>query len=160
MENEPVMTATKKTPGRILTTEAEMREHIRIGRAWDKVATKIVAVTYDRRRDMIRVDLSSGAILSVPRAKILGFAKAKPSQLADLEIMPGRETLWSETVDDGVLLEQLVIIAAGEPILGEIGARINGAKKSPARASASRANGLKGGRPRKKSASTPRKKAA
>jgi hypothetical protein len=154
------MSATVKKPGRILTTEAEIREDIRIGRAWDKVATKILAATYDRRRDMIRVDLSTGAILSVPRAKILGFAKAKPNQLADLEISFGDEGLWSDAVDDGVLLEQLVIIAAGEPVLGVIGARINGAKKSPARASASRANGLKGGRPRKKSPSTPRKKAA
>ncbi len=127
----------------------EIREHIRIGREWDKVATKIVAATYARRSDMIRVDLSSGCMLSVPRSKILGFAKAKPNQLADLEIMPGRETLWSEAVDDGVTLEQLVIIAAGEPILGDIGARINGSKKSPARAAASRLNGVKGGRPRK-----------
>ncbi len=153
------MTATTKKPGRVLTTEAEMREAIRIGREWDKVATKIVAATYDRRKDMIRVDLSTGAILSVPRAKILGFAKAKPSQLGDLEIMPGQETLWSETVDDGVLLEQLIEIAAGQPVLSVIGARINGAKKSPARASASRTNGLKGGRPRKKSPA-PKKNAA
>jgi hypothetical protein len=86
-----------KKAGRILTTDKELREAGRTGRAWDKIATKIVAATYDRRRDMIRVDLSTGAILSVPRAKILGFAKAKPSQLADLEIMPGRETLWSDT---------------------------------------------------------------
>ena len=154
------MSATVKKPVRIGTTDAELREAGRIGRAWDKVATKIVAATYDRRQDMIRVDLSTGAILSVPRAKILGFAKATPSQLVDLEILGVQETLWSDSVDDGVLLEQLVIIAAGEPILGVIGARINGAKKSPARASASRANGFKGGRPRKKSPTVPRKKAA
>jgi len=78
------MSATVKKPVRIGTTDAELREAGRIGRAWDKVATKIVAATYDRRQDMIRVDLSTGAILSVPRAKILGFAKATPSQLVDL----------------------------------------------------------------------------
>jgi hypothetical protein len=150
MEKEPTMSATMKKPGRILTTDAELREAGRIGRAWDKVATKIVAATYDRRRDMIRVDLSTGATLSVPRRLILGFAKAKPNQLADLEISFGREGLWSDTIDDGVLLEQLVVIAAGEPVLGVIGARINGSKKSEARAAASRLNGVKGGRPRKK----------
>jgi hypothetical protein len=154
------MIAKAKKPVTIGTTDAQLREYGRLARAREKVVIKIVAATYDRRSDMIRVDLSSGAVLSVPRAKIVGFAKANPSQLADLEIMPGRETLWSETVEDGVLLEQLVVIAAGETIVGEIGARINGAKKSPARASASRANGLKGGRPRKKSPSAPRKKAA
>ena len=154
------MSSIAKKPVRIETTEAELREMGRIGRAWDKVATKILAATYDRQRDMIRVDLSTGAILSVPRSKIVGFANAKPSQLADLEIAPGGETLWSDTVDSGVLFEQLVIIAAGEPVLGVIGARINGSKKSPARAMASRANGLKGGRPRKKSSPAPKKKAA
>jgi hypothetical protein len=126
-----------------------LRKAGKSGRVWDKVATKINAASYDRPADMIRVDLSTGATLSVPRAKILGFAKAKPSQLADLRIMPGRETLWSDTVDDGVLLEQLLIIAAGKQILAVIGARINGSKKSEARAAASRLNGIKGGRPPK-----------
>jgi hypothetical protein len=144
------MSALVKKRSRIRTTDAEIREAIRISRAWDKVATKIVAATYDRKRDMIRVDLSTGAILSVPRHAILGFAKVKPSQLADLEISFGREGLWSDTIDDGVLFEQLIVIAAGEPVLGVIGVRINGAKKSEARAKASRLNGVKGGRPRKK----------
>jgi hypothetical protein len=154
------MSATVKKSGRVLTTDAEMREARRISREWDKFATKIVAATYDRRQDMIRVDLSTGATLSVPRGAILGFAQAKPSQLTDLEICFGHEGLWSDPVDDGVLLEQLIVIAAGEQLIGFLGARINASKKSPARASASRANGLKGGRPRKKSPSAPRKKAA
>ncbi|HEY5258467.1 MAG TPA: hypothetical protein VIJ12_08840 [Candidatus Baltobacteraceae bacterium] len=55
-------------------------------------------------------------------------------------------------VDDGVLIEQLVVLAVGEATAGTIGARINAAKRSPARASASRANGKKGGRPRKSAA--------
>uniref|UniRef100_E6Q5Y5 Uncharacterized protein n=1 Tax=mine drainage metagenome TaxID=410659 RepID=E6Q5Y5_9ZZZZ len=33
-----------------------------------------------------------------------------------------------------MLLEQLLVVAAGEATLGRIGARINAAKKSPARA--------------------------
>jgi hypothetical protein len=52
-------------------------------------------------------------------------------------------------MDDGVLLEQLLVIAAGQQILGVIGARINGSRKSEARATASRLNGVKGGRPPK-----------
>ena len=150
MEHESTMKAKTKTRGRILTTEAEIREDVRIAREREKWATKILAATYDKRRDMIRVDLSTGATIGVPRCSIVGFAKAKPSQLADLEIMPASETLWSETVDDGVLLEQLITIAIGQQTLGELGGQINGSKKSEARAAASRLNGVKGGRPRKK----------
>jgi hypothetical protein len=72
--------------------------------------------------------------------------------MRDLSITPGGEGLWSDTVDDGVLLEQLLVLAAGEAILATIGARINASKKSPARAAASRSNGAKGGRPRKSAA--------
>jgi len=137
-----------KKLGRILTTEAEMRAAIREGRKRDRTATKILAAHYDRVRDAIVVELSTGAMLSVPRRVILGFKHGSPKTLADLEIMAGKEALWSDTLDDGVLLEQLVVLAAGEEIIGMLGARINAAKKSPARAAASRANGTKGGRPR------------
>jgi hypothetical protein len=143
------MRATTKRPRRIGMTDAEIREAIRFSREWDRKATKIVAAKYDRKRDMIVTDLSTGVILCVPRSAILGFAKAKPDALADLEIMPGQQTLWSATVDDGVLLEQLIVITAGEQLVGMLGARINASKTSEARATASRANGVKGGRPRK-----------
>jgi len=94
------------------------------------------------------VELSTRSTLSVPRRAMLGFAQASPGALADIAITPGRERLWSDTVDDGVLLDQLLVLAAGEETLSTIGARLNAAKRSPARAAASRSNGTKGGRPR------------
>ena len=149
LEHKSTMKTPAKTRGRILTTDAEIRDDVRRAREREKWATKITSATYDRKRDTLRVDLSTGATLSVPRRSIVGFAKAKPSQLAELELMPPYESLWSESVDDGVLLEQLIVIAIGAQTLGEIGGQINGSKKSPARAAASRRNGVKGGRPRK-----------
>lgn len=152
MESKSIMPVKSKKIGRVLTTASEMRAVARAARIREKTATKIVSVTYDRRHDSVSVTLSTEAVLTVPKSSILGFARAKWPGRADIEITPGREGLWSESVDDGVLLEQLLIIAAGEQTLGTIGARINASKKSPARAAASRANGLKGGRPQKKSA--------
>ena len=143
------MSAKAKKLGRILTTDAEMREAIRIARVRERTATKFVAAKYDRKSDSILADLSTGVTLSVPRSAILGFAKADPRLLSDIEIVGARETLWSDSVDDGVLIEQLIVIAAGKEMLGSLGARINASKKSAARASASRANGTKGGRPKK-----------
>jgi hypothetical protein len=134
---------------RILTTEAEMAKAVAGARRREKRATKIRRARYDRKRDVVIAELSTGSTLTVPRRIIPGFAGVRTAALGDLEITSGREGLWSETADDGVLLEQLVVLAAGEAMVGTIGARINATKKSPARAAASRANGAKGGRPRK-----------
>ncbi len=146
------MKATTNTRGRIVTTATEMRRAVTYARRRERTATKILATRYDGERDEIVADLSTGATLIVPRRAVPGFAKASPKDLVDLAITPGGEGLWSETADDGVLLEQILVLAAGEATLGTIGARINAAKKSPARAAASRANGSKGGRPRKAAA--------
>ena len=124
-----------------------MRDAAKAARQRARLATKIHAVRYDTDRDTIVTELSTGATLSVPRSAIPGFAQSSPKALADIS-RRGNEGLWSDAVDDGVLLEQLLVLAAGEATLGTIGARINAPKKSPARAAASRANGTKGGRPR------------
>jgi hypothetical protein len=143
---------TKNKRSAILTTTAEMRTAVKSARARERTATKINAARYDRRSDAVIATLSTGATLTVPRHAVPGFAKVSPRRLLDLAITPGGEGLWSDSVDDGVLLEQLLVQAAGEATLGTIGARINASKKSPARAAASRANGVKGGRPRKSAA--------
>lgn len=138
--------------GRILVSASEMRAAVAVARGRERQATKIRAAHYDDKRDSILVELSTKASLTVPRRSIPGFAKASTRELADLQITPGGEGLWSEMVDDGVLLEQLLVLAAGADTIGTIGARLNAARKSPARAAASRANGVKGGRPRKSAA--------
>lgn len=143
-------TKTRKT--RILTTVAEMRAAVKSVRERERTATKIKAARYDSRRDAIVAELSTGATITVPRRIVPGFAKVMARKLGDLSITPGGEGLWSDSIDDGVLLEQMLVLAGGESMIGTIGARINAARKSPARAAASRANGAKGGRPRKSAA--------
>lgn len=138
--------------GKILTSTAEMQDAVREARRRERAATKIRTAHHDRRSDTIVTALSTGATLTVPRRAIPGFAKATARDLMDVEITPGGEGLWSDAINDGVLLDQLLVLAAGEAMLGTIGARINAAKKSPARAAASRANGTKRGRPRKSAA--------
>lgn len=135
--------------GRILTTSAEMRAASRRAREREKTATKIRAARYDAERDAVVVELSTGATLGVPRTKIAGFRRADPAALADLAINPGAESLWSDTIDDGVLLEQLLEIAAGTHTIVALSGSIGGRVRSAARAAASRRNGSKGGRPRK-----------
>jgi len=141
------MTAAKQR--RVVTTDAEMDAAARAARERENTATKIVSVRFDRKRDVVVVHLSTGAALVVPRSLIPGFAHADPAALRDLTINSGAESLWSDRVDDGVLLEQLLEIAAGSRTLIALGGRLAGRIRTPARAAASRANGAKGGRPRK-----------
>jgi hypothetical protein len=143
------MRTTTKRPRPKGVTNAEIDALLRASRERRKTATTILAARYDTKTDTVVVNLSTGVALIVPRAKIAGFSKAAPSDLSDIKIDPGAESLWSDTVDDGVLLEQLIEITAGSENLAELGARILGRRKTPARAAASRANGKKGGRPRK-----------
>ena len=136
----------------ILTIGGEMKKTITAARRREKSATTIRHARYDRKRDVVIAEVSTGSTLTVPRRVVPGFARARSAALSDLEITSGREGLWSDNADDGTLLEQLIILAAGEAMIGTIGARINATKKPPARAAASRANGAKGGRPRKAAA--------
>ncbi|HEX3550833.1 MAG TPA: hypothetical protein VHT53_10680 [Candidatus Elarobacter sp.] len=131
----------------MMSTTDDLKRAAREARRREKVATKIRSAEYDPRSDALVVGLSTGATLIVPRRLIAGFASAAPKQLADLAISPGNESLWSDTIDDGVLLEQLVEIAAGEELLKTLGGRISGRRRSAAKAAASRANGARGGRP-------------
>jgi len=124
-----------------------MRQATREAREREKTATKIRAARYDAANDLVVTELSTGATLGVPRRAIPGFAHAAPRDLADIRVDPGAESLWSDTVDDGVLLEQLIEIAAGEGLLKIVGGRISGRRRSTAKAAAARANGAKGGRP-------------
>lgn len=146
------MKAEPKLKPRVATSDAQIRRAVSQARRREKWATKIRSAKHDRRRDMIIVELSTGAILAVPRCLIPGFEKANARTLSDLAIAPEGESLWSDSLDDGVLLEQLLELAAGSKTIARLGARINASKRSPARAAASRANGAKGGRPRKTAA--------
>jgi hypothetical protein len=88
-----------------------MENHLKQGRAREKTVTKIRVARYDAERDAIVVELSTGVSLIASRARIPGFQVATCGQLADLAIEPSGETLWSESLDEDVLLEQLVVLA-------------------------------------------------
>lgn len=141
-------------------TDAHIDAAIEAARKRESVTTKIVGARYDAEHDALVTDLSTGSTLIVPRHAIAGFAQADPASLADVTINPGAESLWSDTVDDGVLLDQLLEIAAGSEHIKTLGGRISGRARTPAKAAAARANGAKGGRPRKKTAVKKRRRAA
>jgi hypothetical protein len=106
-------------------------------------------VYYDRRTGRIMMELTSGYIFGFPAASIPALASATPTQLADVELGPGGSGLHWEALDVDLSVPGLLLSALGRSQkLSEL-ARIAGQVSTPAKAAAARANGAKGGRPRK-----------
>jgi hypothetical protein len=110
---------------------------------------RAVAVHFDRKSGRIMMELTSGIIFGFPANSISALAKATPAQLAAVELGPGGGGLHWEELDADLSVPGLLLSAIGRSQkLAEFG-RLAGQVKSPAKAAASRANGAKGGRPRK-----------
>jgi Protein of unknown function (DUF2442) len=109
-----------------------------------------VAARYDRRTSRIIVRLNTGLELAFPPALAEGLAAAIPEYLADIEISPAGLGLHWPKLDADVyipaLLQACSVPAVDASQLGAAGGRV----RSQAKAASSRANGRKGGRPRKK----------
>lgn len=118
------------------------------GRAAERAPSWPVAVRYRRAEDSIIVTLRSGFSLIVPRNKLTELKNASAKQLAQVELM-GAGLHWEELdVDIGV--PGLIADAIGPNALATEMGRLGGSVTSKAKAAAARANGAKGGRPKKK----------
>ena len=122
---------------------AAAEERGRIYRATQPHAT---SAHYDARNDRIVVELTSGATFAFPPRLAEGLADATADQLAEVELLGQGSALHWETLDVDYSVAGLV-----NGIFGTarwMAARA-GRATSPAKAVAARANGAKGGRPRK-----------
>jgi hypothetical protein len=104
------------------------------------------AARYDRRSDRIIVELTSGATFAFPPRLVQGLADASPADLADIELLGNGYGLHWERLDVDYSVPGLVNGVFGTARW--MAARA-GSTTSPAKAAAARANGAKGGRPRK-----------
>lgn len=131
----------------IVPSDAERTE---IQRKHDAIAAQQYAksVRYDRRAKAMRFVLRSGAEVSIPVAAVSYFRGVSPAQLAKVELYATGEAISIPERDIDVSVPGLLRDALGF----ELQQRRAGRVKSAARAKASRANGKKGGRPRKSAA--------
>lgn len=109
-----------------------------------------VSARYDRRSGRIVVGLNTGIELAFPVDLAEGLGGAAPDDLADIEISPAGLGLHWPKLDADIYVPALLQGVFGGPrwMAGELGAA-GGRARSDAKAAASRANGRKGGRPRK-----------
>jgi hypothetical protein len=127
-------------------SDAEIIAAGKRGQAARAVEPRAAGARYDRRLRRIVVDLTNGCSFSFPPRLAEGLETGSASQLAAVEIVSDGYGLHWDALDADLSVPGLL---AG--ILGTRAymARQAGQTPSPAKAAAARANGAKGGRPRK-----------
>jgi hypothetical protein len=139
-----------KTIHKIATTDAEI--DAAIAKAALRPFHEVVGAAYDLAGDAIAIRFSDGVELRLPRRLVQGLQHATPEQLGRIEIEgPGTGLVWPAL---GIAHHVPGLVAGlfgTRQWMAEIGRR-GGARRTKAKALAARANGAKGGRPRRTSA--------
>ena len=117
-----------------------------VGGKHDRMSTKIFSATYDRRRDMVAITLSTGATIAVPRSTLSRLAEIAPKDLVSVQIEPPGYSIWFEHPDIGLHLDTILQAGTGNASRS-IAASAMGSATSSGKVAAVRANGRKGGRP-------------
>ncbi len=102
--------------------------------------------------DLLILKLSDGRRHVIPREDLQGLETGRPEQLARVEILGGGTGLHWPELDADLYVPALLQGVYGTKLwMAKIGKR-GGSVTSAAKKRAARANGLKGGRPRRKAA--------
>jgi hypothetical protein len=127
-------------------TDDQIDRALAQGRLADLREPRAIQARYDRRRQMIVVELSNGCSFTFPPHLGQGLENATDDELADITILGTGYGLQWEALDLDLSVPGLL---AG--IFGTRShmARLAGGVSTPAKARAARMNGAKGGRPRR-----------
>lgn len=123
------------------------------GRQATPPETRIVSARYDRPADRIVIELANGIALLVPPASVQALAGAQPDDLDAIELLGTHMLDWPR-IDQQLYVPDLLSGITGTRAwmakqIGRQGGKKGGLAKTEAKAAAARANGKKGGRPRK-----------
>jgi hypothetical protein len=110
---------------------------------------RAASATYNARAHRLDLTMTSGVVIGIPVDRIPYLVNATSAQLRHVTVSPtGAGVSW-EQLDVDLSLDGLLIDALGRSPLARALGRVGGATTSHAKAVAARANGKKGGRPRK-----------
>jgi Protein of unknown function (DUF2442) len=116
------------------------------GRKFRETVPHAVAARYDQKSGRIVVDLTNGATFAFFPQYLQGMEHGTPEQFAEVEVLGSGYGLHWETLDADFTVPGLLNGIFGT---AKWMAQKAGQTTSPAKAAAARANGAKGGRPRK-----------
>lgn len=135
-------------------SDAEILRQIPAARAAErrerKKGNRAISAHYDRTTRRVIVELTDGFLFGFPVKVIPQLGQADAATLATVEVLPGGGGLRWEALDVDVSVPGLLLASVGKADRARELARLAGRTTSPAKATAARANGKKGGRPRKR----------
>ncbi len=110
-----------------------------------------VAARYDRRIGRLVIDLSTGLSIAFKPRDAQGLEAAKPQQLSKIEISPSGFGIYFPDLDADLYLPGLLegFLGSRRWMASQLG-KTGGESTSAAKTAASRRNGKRGGRPKKK----------
>jgi hypothetical protein len=130
-------------------TDAEIDAALARGELARRTEPRAAAARYDAAADRVVVELTNGCAFVFPPRLAQGLEGATPEQLAAVEVQgAGYGLRW------GALDADLSVPGLMAGLFGTAAhmARLAGQATSPAKAAAARANGARGGRPPRRSA--------
>ena len=110
----------------------------------------VVEARYDSDRDLIDLKFGGGGSMAIPRKVVPGLQRASVSKIGSIVVSPAGDALSWPSLDVDVYVPGLVERAFGSRLLAAATGRRGGQRRSKAKAAAAKANGVKGGRPRKR----------
>jgi hypothetical protein len=131
-------------------TEHQMREAEE--RMSKHVAEHPVAVSasFNPVDGRVAIELSNGALFAIPARIIQGLENASDSDLKTIEITASGTGLYFPIVDADILVALLLAgVLGSRSFMARRLGKEGGASRSESKAAAARANGARGGRPRK-----------
>lgn len=132
---------------RVVTTDAEI--DAAIAKAAVRPFPEAVAASYDPAGDAIVIRFADGVELRLPRRLVQGLQRATPEQLGRIVVEgPGTGLVWPALGVAHYVPGLVTGVFGTRQWMVEIGRR-GGARRTKAKALAARANGAKGGRPRR-----------
>ena len=143
------MTKHSLTNAQILAQERAATKHEKKDR---DAGLRASSVWYDHASGYLMMVLTNDRLFGVPARAIPHLKGLPPAQLGRVTLSPSGGGLHWDDLDLHLDVPGLLLDALGRSELAREWARAAGRVKTPARAKASRANGVKGGRPRKHTA--------
>jgi hypothetical protein len=136
-------------PEWLLSEMQQLPKRIENNSALDEGCIRAISAKYDVRKKLVQVALQNGASFSFPPHLAQGLQNASSAQLAKIEVTPMGTGLSWPLLDADLTVEGLLNGVFGSRAWMRAHAAKAGSARSEAKAIAARANGARGGRPRK-----------
>ena len=139
-----------KSQAKVVTTDRQVNAALAQARRFAASDRRVLRAEYERKADLISLHLDDGIRVSIPRTKLQGLEKAEAGRVAKIEIL-GRGTglHWPLLDADHYVPGLLNRVFGTSRWMADLGRR-GGSATTKAKAAAARANGKKGGRPKRR----------